>query len=63
MGHVRDIAKMYAAGGPPRMSQATYRNGSDDLLRAVEDPCRRRGIRCTDAAGNGLRELLVFKCE
>jgi len=45
------------------MNVVTYRHGTDDLLRAVEGPCKRRGIRCTDAGGGGPRELLIFKCD
>ena len=34
------------------MNVVTYRHGTDDLLRAVEGPCERYGIRCTDVTGD-----------
>jgi len=29
-----------------------------DLLEAVQDPCKERGIRCTDVDGDG--QLILF---
>ena len=59
----QEVTRTRAAGVPPVTRTVTYQHGTDHLLRAVEGPCERRGIRCTDATGDGPRELLIFKCE
>ena len=47
------------AGGPSLEQHAAYRIGSNDLLVAVRDLCRRRGLRCTDVSGTG--QLILFE--
>jgi len=52
----------------------TYGNSSNDLLNAVQGPCRRRGIQCTDVTQGGqpeeaaascpqIRKRILFKCK
>ena len=60
--------KYLAAGRLLPRRQATYKYGSKDLMNAVEGPCRRRGISCTDFGVAGcsileLGKLILFKCD
>jgi len=54
--------------------RVTYSNSSNDLLQAVQGPCQRRGIQCTDVTEGGqpkeaaapdqfIGKRILFRCK